>query len=64
MTAKFELLKLSQPCQRRLIAASSNTVNLTSMEQITSVEVLNGAAGKLNQNADMLVLEVKKFRVE
>jgi hypothetical protein len=42
MTANFELLKLSQPCQRRLIAASSNTVNLTSMEQITSVEVLNG----------------------
>lgn len=46
------------------IAASSNTVNQTSMEQITSVEILNGAAGMLNQNADMLVQEVKKFRVE
>lgn len=46
------------------IAASSNTVNQTSMEQIASVEILNGAAGLLNQNADTLVQEVKKFRVE
>jgi methyl-accepting chemotaxis protein len=46
------------------IAASTNTVNQTSNDQLASVETLNNAAGKLNKNADILVQEVKKFKVE
>ncbi len=45
------------------IAASSNNVNQTSTEQLTSVETLNEAAGKLNKNAGYLVQEVQKFIV-
>jgi methyl-accepting chemotaxis protein len=46
------------------IAASTNTVNQTSLDQLTSVETLNNAAGALNKNADILVEEVNKFKVE
>ncbi len=46
------------------IAASTNTVNQTSNEQLTSVEILNQAAEALNQNAELLVQEVSRFRVE
>jgi methyl-accepting chemotaxis protein len=46
------------------IAASTNTVNQTSVNQLSSVETLNNAAGLLNQNAEVLVQEVKKFKVE
>ncbi len=45
------------------IAASSNNVNQTSGNQLSSVELLNESAGKLNINADHLVREVEKFRV-
>ncbi len=45
------------------IAASANTVNQTSNEQQISVETLNTAAEQLNHNAETLVLEVKKFRI-
>jgi methyl-accepting chemotaxis protein len=46
------------------IAASSNTVNETSNEQVESVETLNQEAEMLNQNADILVQEIKKFKVD
>jgi methyl-accepting chemotaxis protein len=46
------------------IAASTNTVNQTSNDQLASVETLNKAAGVLNQNAEILVKEVNKFKVE
>jgi methyl-accepting chemotaxis protein len=46
------------------IAASANTVNQTSNEQLSSVETLNKAAETLNQNAEVLVQEVNKFKVE
>ena len=46
------------------IAASTNTVNQTSNDQLASVETLNNAAGVLNDNAETLVKEVNKFRVE
>ncbi|MGB8452532.1 MAG: methyl-accepting chemotaxis protein [Anaerocolumna sp.] len=46
------------------IAASASTVNQTSNEQLESVEILNKAAGLLNQNAEILVQEVNKFKVE
>jgi len=46
------------------IAASTNTVNQTSNEQLSSVETLNKAAGVLNQNAEILVKEVNKFKVD
>ncbi len=45
------------------IAASTNNVNQTSTDQLSSVETLNEAAGKLNKNAGHLVQEVKKFTV-
>lgn len=45
------------------IAASTNTVNQTSNDQLSSVETLNSAAGKLNENAEVLVQEVQKFKV-
>lgn len=45
------------------IAASTNNVNQTSTDQLGSVETLNGAAVKLNDNAAHLVKEVEKFIV-
>jgi methyl-accepting chemotaxis protein len=45
------------------IAASTNNVNQTSTDQLTSVETLNEAAGNLNKNAGHLVQEVEKFTV-
>ncbi len=45
------------------IAASTNNVNQTSSEQLSSVETLNEAAGNLNKNAGHLVQEVEKFTV-
>lgn len=46
------------------ILASTNTINQTSNEQLESVETLNKEAGTLNQNAEILVQEVNKFKVE
>lgn len=46
------------------VAASSNTVNQTSNDQLTSVKTLNEEAGILNKNAEILVQEVNKFKVE
>lgn len=46
------------------IAASSNTVNQNSNEQLSAVSSLNKEAEKLNQNSDILVQEVNKFKVE
>lgn len=46
------------------IAASTNTVNQTSTNQLTSVGTLNESAGRLNENADILVQAVMKFKVE
>lgn len=46
------------------IVASANTVNQTTNDQLASVETLNKEAGILNQNADILVEEVNKFKVE
>lgn len=46
------------------IAASTNTVNQTSNDQLSSVETLNKSAGKLNENAEVLVQEVQKFKVD
>lgn len=45
------------------VAASTNTVNQTSDEQLSSVETLNNAAEILNQNAELLVSEVNKFKI-
>ncbi len=45
------------------IAASSNNVNQTSSDQLSSVESLNKSAMKLNNNSDNLVREVQKFTV-
>ncbi len=45
------------------IAASTNTVNQTSNDQLVSVETLNKEASSLNLNADTLVQEVNKFKV-
>jgi len=45
------------------IAASSNTVNQTSNDQLTSVGTLNNSASKLNEDAEQLVDEVSKFIV-
>ena len=45
------------------IAASTNTVNQTVGEQLTSVEILNKSAGGLNQNAGDLVQAVENFKV-
>ncbi len=45
------------------IAASTNNVNQTSTDQLSSVETLNESAGKLNKNAGHLVNEVEKFIV-
>lgn len=46
------------------IAASSNTVNQTSNDQLASVETLTRAARMLNENADTLVTEVNRFKVD
>lgn len=46
------------------IAASSNTVNNASIQQLGSVEILNRTTEILNQNSDILVQEVNKFKVE
>ena len=45
------------------IAASTNSVNQTSSNQLTSVETLNKSAGVLNTNANYLVREVEKFTI-
>ncbi len=45
------------------IAASSNTVNQTAGEQLSSVEVLNKSADSLNNHAGVLVEAVEKFKV-
>jgi methyl-accepting chemotaxis protein len=45
------------------IAASSNTVNQTATDQLTSVEILNKSADKLNSHASVLVDAVEKFKV-
>ncbi len=45
------------------VAASSNTVNQTASDQLTSVEVLNKSAGSLNNHANVLVEAVEKFKV-
>jgi methyl-accepting chemotaxis protein len=44
-------------------AASTNSVNQNSIDQLVSIESLNESAGKLNANADNLVLEVQKFQI-
>lgn len=46
------------------IAASTNTVNQTSYQQVNSVGTLNNSAGKLNDNAEILVRAVSEFVVE
>lgn len=46
------------------ILASTNTVNQTSNEQLDFVDTLNKEAGILNHNTEILVNEVKKFKVE
>lgn len=45
------------------IAASSNTVNQSASEQLSSVETLSKSADDLNNNADVLVESVEKFKV-
>lgn len=45
------------------IAASTNSVNQTSNEQLESVETLNQSAGNLNKNSDKLVYALQKFKV-
>jgi methyl-accepting chemotaxis protein len=45
------------------IAASTNSVNHTSNQQLESVESLNGSAGNLNINSDKLVNAIQKFKV-
>lgn len=45
------------------IAASSNTVNQSASEQLSSVEILNKSANNLNNNAKILVEAVEKFQV-
>ncbi len=45
------------------IAASSNTVNHTSNEQLTSVEILNQSAATLNDNADELLGAIHIFKI-
>lgn len=45
------------------IAASTNTVNQTSSEQLTAAETLNTSAGSLNKHANELVEEVERFNV-
>lgn len=45
------------------IAASSNNVNQTASNQVSSVESLNKSALNLNKNSDNLVNEVQKFTV-
>ncbi len=45
------------------IAASSNTVNQTAMEQLSSVEDLNKSAGTLSENAGELSMAIRKFKV-
>ncbi len=45
------------------IAASSNNINQSADEQLSSVELLNRSAGKLNDNAGVLVEVVEKFKV-
>jgi methyl-accepting chemotaxis protein len=45
------------------IAASSNNVNQTAINQVASVESLNQSALNLNKNSDNLVNEVQKFTV-
>jgi methyl-accepting chemotaxis protein len=44
-------------------AASTNSVNQNSIDQLASMEALNGSAEKLNTNADNLVRGVQKFQV-
>jgi methyl-accepting chemotaxis protein len=45
------------------IAASSNTVNQTSSDQLIAVERLNNSAGNLNENAEYLVQAIQRFTV-
>ncbi len=45
------------------IAASTNNVNQTSQNQLTSVEILNQSAGNLNNNSQQLENAVSKFTV-
>lgn len=45
------------------IAASTNSVNQTSSEQLTAADSLNKSAGGLSIHANELVKEVKKFKV-
>lgn len=45
------------------VAASSNVVNQTAGDQITSVETLNTAASTLNANADDLMQAVHRFSI-
>jgi methyl-accepting chemotaxis protein len=45
------------------IAASSNTVNQTATDQLTSVEILNKSADNLNNHSSVLVDAVEKFKV-
>ena len=45
------------------IAASSNTVNQNTTEQLNSVEALNKSAGTLSENAGELSLAIQKFTI-
>lgn len=45
------------------IAASSNTVNQSTLGQLSSVEILNKSAGNLSNNAKVLMEAVDKFKV-
>lgn len=45
------------------VAASTNTVNQTSSEQLIAAETLNKSAASLEKHASELVKEVEKFRV-
>lgn len=45
------------------VAASTNTVNQTADDLMSSVEGLNESAENLNQNADLLVDKVHKFKI-
>ncbi|MBE5967815.1 MAG: methyl-accepting chemotaxis protein [Lachnospiraceae bacterium] len=45
------------------IAASSNTVNQTSNEQLVSVETLNQSAKILNDNAELLLEAIQRFTI-
>lgn len=45
------------------VAASTNTVNQTADDLMSSVETLNKSAENLNQNSDLLVEKVKKFKI-